>query len=329
MDGARPHVIFTDATELKDRVTALTGRRIYGQPVVTEDMSQYMSIVGGMVLRLAGDDYFVLADAKEGRFGIEEQPKFWVKYAMDLTRGERKVIKLVFHEEMATRHGEFRVRCTRSPLKESRILELVRGNPNFMQGRTVTDIHGGMVRIIDRIEGESLFNWLGMLAEDHEHYFHHTLPATLASLCVSIESLKFLADHGQHHGDVRNDHILIEEGTGRYRWIDFDFSVNFPDLDLWSIGNLLTYVVGKGMHPFRQVMREGHRYRHGRTTLSLEPDDALMLSKHRIANLRKLFPYIPERLNRILLRFSVGARTFYDDYDSVLSDIREAMAEMQ
>ena len=42
-----------------------------------------MSIDGGDVLRLAGNDYLVLGNAREGRFGIDDQPKFWVKSAIE------------------------------------------------------------------------------------------------------------------------------------------------------------------------------------------------------------------------------------------------------
>jgi hypothetical protein len=45
----------------------------------------------------------VVADMREGRFGIDDQPKYWVKKAVELETGELRILKLVFHEEFTTR----------------------------------------------------------------------------------------------------------------------------------------------------------------------------------------------------------------------------------
>jgi hypothetical protein len=37
-----------------------------------------MSIDGGDVMRLAGNGYLVSGNAQEGRFGIDDQPKYWM-----------------------------------------------------------------------------------------------------------------------------------------------------------------------------------------------------------------------------------------------------------
>lgn len=60
-----------------------------------------MNIWRGHVVRLADQFFLVRADMKEGRFGIDDQPKFWVKKAIDLESGEVKILKLAFHEEFA------------------------------------------------------------------------------------------------------------------------------------------------------------------------------------------------------------------------------------
>jgi hypothetical protein len=322
-------VILTDEAELKQRVTELTGRKIYGKPIIKEDCTQYMSIAGGMVLRLAGNDYFVLTDAKEGRFGIDEQPKFWVKYAVNLETGESKIIKLVFHEESSNRFGRFLMHLRRDPAKESRILELVRGQPHCMQGHTVEDAQGGPVRIIDLIRGKSLYRTLIDLEVDHEQYVHEVMPEVLERLVPVIEAIAFLARHDEHHGDIRNDHIIIETGTGLYRWIDFDFWVNYPDFDLWSLGNVLNFVAGKGIHTFQTLARHPELYPHYTGQAALTADDALFLHKNRVANLHKLFPYMPEALNRIVMRFAVGATEFYTDFRSLTDDVNTVVAQMK
>ena len=48
----------------------------------------------------------------------------------------------------------------------------------------------------------------------------------------------------------------------------------------------------------------------------------------RVANLRKIYPYIPESLNRVLLHFSEGANLFYDAADQLLEDLAEAQADV-
>ncbi len=61
-------LIFTDEQEIKERVERLTGRKIHGRAEIVEDTTDYMRLLGGMVLRLAGSDYFITGDAREGRF---------------------------------------------------------------------------------------------------------------------------------------------------------------------------------------------------------------------------------------------------------------------
>jgi hypothetical protein len=44
-------------------------------------------------------------------------------------------------------------------------------------------------------------------------------------------------------------------------------------------------------------------------------------------NLRKIFPYIPEMLNNILLHFSAGAKVFYETVDEIIWDLAMAIGE--
>ena len=303
-----------NSPELKELITEKTGRRVFGAVRILEDTTDYMGISAGTVLRLDGHDFFVMGDAKEGRFGIDDQPKLWVKYVVDLSSGERKILKLVFHEQFTTTLGPFNMRCVRQPDKESRVLDVVGDDPRFMHGRTVWDSAGNNVRIIDLIRGESLFSHIGNLEQPHEEYFHETLPGILRKVLGAIGALVFLEDKGLQHGDVRNDHILIEKETGEYRWIDFDYSVNYLDYDLWSVGNILTYVVSKGIITLRKAERQGAR--------DLSNDDALLFYNYRLANVRKVLPYVPEELNRILMRFSAATLDFYESLGEVERDLR-------
>ncbi|MFO8058343.1 MAG: hypothetical protein R6V10_13715 [bacterium] len=320
-------MIIEDPGEIKERVREFTNRRIYGDVQIIEDTSDYMSIYGGMVLRIAGNDYFLTGDATEGRFGIDDQPKFWVKYAYDLEDGSRKVIKMVFYEDFTSREGPFLIKGSRSPEKEAHCLEVVEGHPRFMQGMAVRDKAENLVRIIEFVRGKSLFVYLCELDMDHEEYFYTVFPAIMEEVIGCIEALAFMQEHGEHHGDVRNDHIIIEKGTGAYKWIDFDFSVSYEDYDIWSIGNVITFAAAKRIISFQEVKTHPERFPRCNTG-SLSEDDALLFYKYRVANLKKLFPYIPSKLNRILMNFSQGTYFFYESYQNLVSDLREAMEEL-
>ncbi len=318
---------FDNPEDLKQRIESLTGRRVYGTPRISEDTTDYMGLAAGTVLRLEGSHYFVTGEAKEGRFGIVEQPKFWVKYAYDLEDGARKILKLVFHEQFSATLGHISVRCRRDPDKESRVLELTAGDERFMQGRTVHDALGNNVRILDFIPGRSLYTHVVTVDQPHEVYFHETLPEILHRILGCIEAVEWLHRNGEQHGDVRNDHILIEGGTGRYRWIDFDYTVNYLDYDIWSMGNLLTYAVGKGIRTCKEAVATLEARSVGGT--SIGPDDALLFFKYRLANLGKIYPYIPRELNDLLMRFSTSTMEFYEDLGTMVQDLRGVLAGLR
>ena len=50
---------------------------------------------------------------------------------------------------------------------------------------------------------------------------------------------------------------------------------------------------------------------------------------NRVANLRKIYPYIPQSMNQVLLQFSKGAHLFYDDAEELLTDLEEAKEEIR
>lgn len=322
-------MIFENERELQERIEGFTGWKIRRPILILSDTTDFMNIQPGMILRLDGSDFFVRGDATEGRFGIDEQPKYWVKYVNDLETGEKKVLKLVFYEDFTSRVGPFLIRARRSPEKESSVLEVVRGNPHFMQGRTIRDRSGNLVRIIDFVRGQSLYQYLPGLKCNHETYFYRLFPAILSKLIAAFEAIAFLMDQGRQHGDIRSDHLIIAKASGRFVWIDFDFEVSHSDYDLWRLGNLITFAVGKGTHTFHDVLQNPGAYPGVNNRISLAPEDCLLCSKGQIASLGKLYPYIPENIRRLLSNFSGGTHYFYEDIHVLLDHLRDILSVLR
>ncbi len=61
------------------------------------DTTNFFSVEYGDVVVLGGKPYLIRHNAKEGRFGVDDEVKFWVKRSIDLKSGSLKIIKLVFY----------------------------------------------------------------------------------------------------------------------------------------------------------------------------------------------------------------------------------------
>jgi hypothetical protein len=309
---------------LQIRIKELTGWRFVRPPRIFTDTSDCMRIQRGHIIHVGNRDFVVEGNRHETRFGIEDQPKYWVFSALDLFDGKRYILKTVFHEEFNVHIGVFKLRCYRSPDKESQVLELVRGDHRFMQGYTELDEVGNNVRIMDYIRGPSIFQQVHENQKPHEVYFHEDLPAILHKLTGCLEAIGYLHEHETCHGDIRNDHIIIDRETGQYRWIDFDLNQHVADFDVWSMGNILNYVVGQGIRSFHVVMK-GEDFS-GRVKNSLTAEDGSAFYQYRIINLKKLFPYMPQRMNDILMHFAIKPRGHYATMNELLEDYREVLA---
>lgn len=294
-------------------------------PIVT-DTTDSMAIYRGQVLLLEDRYYFVLGDVFEPRFGLTDQPKYWVKKCRDLHDRTTKICKLVFNEEFIAHIGPIRIRCFRSPEKESRVLDLVQNDTRFMQGHTVRDGVGNEVRIIDFIFGDSLYNYILGLTIDHEEYFHTVLPGIMHNIFNAMEAISMLHDNNLCHGDIRNDHILIDKKTDEYRWIDFDLCQHYPDFDVWSLGNILEFVTGQGIRTFHEV-NATNRFSE-KVKNALTKDDASAFYLYRIMNLKKVFDYIPKSLNDILMRFSSSSTTFFETVDELKKELGQALGDL-
>ncbi|RZB34244.1 MAG: hypothetical protein SRB1_00012 [Desulfobacteraceae bacterium Eth-SRB1] len=289
---------------------------------IYKDTSDFFRVEYGSVIVLNEKPFLIQHNAKEGRFGLDDEEKFWVKRSIDLTDGSRKILKLVFHEKFIATIAGIPFECFRSPRKEARILKLVAGHKNFMQGYAVEDEKGNIVRVLDIINGKTIHDYVPNLDLDHKTYFHELFPDILNNYIECIKAVKFLHENGEKHGDIRRDHILIDRNNGDFRWIDFDYNYkqreNIYAYDLFGLGNVLIFLTGMGDLMMTDLVNQNHP-----ALSSLTGDDVNIVFHNRVANLKKVYPYIPETLNKVLLHFSRGANWFYDNTSQLLEDLIE------
>ena len=310
--------------QLRDMMAAfIPSSRIPRKLNIVTDTSDFFRVNYDDVIFLNKRPYIIRNNKYEGRFGLDDQPKFWVKSAKDLLTGESKIIKMVFYEKFTSNIGDLTFDCFRSPEKEARILSLVKGHPNFMQGFSTNDSAGGIIRVIDYIPGTTICEYVLGLGNNHEDYFHNYFTSVLDDYIKLVEAIQFLHDHKEKHGDIRRDHIIRDKKSGLYRWIDFDFNYthkeNMFSYDLFGLGNILVYLTGRG-----DVTTYELEINNKRVFGSLSNDDRHIVFQNRIVNLKKVYPYIPDLLNNILLQFSAGANIFYDNTSQLINDIKEA-----
>lgn len=302
-------------------------RSLRRPPRYFTDTSNFTAIDYGDIIAVDNRFLLVTGYTREGRFGVEEQVKPWVPRTEDLESEEKFILKLVFHETFEMQFGQFTINCYRNPEKEARVLELVQGHPHFMHGRSVLDEANNLVRILDIIDGSRLDKYIHRDGLPHQDYLFQKFPEIIQQFLECVKGIQFLHENGLRHGDIRRDHIFVERGTGCFRWIDFDYDFYMPErpfaLDLYELGNILTYLTARGRFQQQDILNHPKM---GQPVLdTIVPGDLSVLSQNRIVNLKKLFPYIPHRLNNILLHFSHGTEVFYETVSEFHDDLAEAM----
>ncbi len=290
------------------------------------DTSDFYSIDSGDEIHIGKKRFKVLGHAREMRFGIED-PKFWVKRAINLDTKEIKYLKLSFFETFEITLGGIAIQCFRNPEKEGEILDLVRGHPYFMQGSVLRDKKQNNVRVLDAVRGKNLLNYIGMFEMPYDTYYKTYLPGILKELVRLFQAIRILHENGYTHGDIRNDHVIRETLSNNLVWIDFDYDYKTDEnrfsLDLFGLGNILCYVIGKGFHVYYNIKKRSGDYKNLVDRLST--DDFSLLDRRRLFNLRKLFPQIPQTLNNILMHFSSGAEIMYETVDEIVEDLNRCL----
>lgn len=291
-------------------------------PRLITDTTDFTAIEFGDEIVVGNSRYAVTGVERERRFGIDD-PKYWVKRAVNVETGERKIIKLSFYESFYTAFGGAKIRCFRDPEKEAEILKLVEGHPLFMQGTSYYDDKGNNIRVLDIVPGHNFFIYMDGIRMPHEKYFREVLPGMLAKLIEAFSAICFVHRNGFRHGDIRSDHLMVDQKNGTYVWIDFDYDYDAREnpfgLDIFGLGNILAYAVGKGYHSYYMIHNDPYTY--GDLKTRIAEDDFSIIHKNRLLNLKKLYPYIPRMLNDIILHFSAGATLYYEAVDELIEDL--------
>lgn len=296
---------------------------------VFADTTDFTSIDYGDIICVDNRYFLVTSFTKEGRFGVDDQIKPWVPKVEDLETKERRILKLVFYETFDVTFGPYTIPFFRSPDKEARVLELTRGHKHFMQGESVKDDAGNIIRILEIVNGSRLDKVIHRSNTTHEDYYHNELPQILRNFDECMKSITLLHAEGIRHGDIRRDHVYVERTSGRYVWIDFDYDYYIPErpfaIDLFELGNILIYLTGRDDFLPRTILTTKGL---GEEALAkIEPQDYSLLSTNKVINLKKLYPYVSDRLNNIFLHFSKGSNVFYETIEELAEDLSEALAE--
>ena len=84
---------------------------------IITDTTDFFRVDYGDVVVLGDDSYLIRHNAKEGRFGIDDDVKFWVKRAIDLKTGNPKILKLVLLRKVYQPCRRHRLRVLSQPQK--------------------------------------------------------------------------------------------------------------------------------------------------------------------------------------------------------------------
>jgi hypothetical protein len=311
------------AEEIARRAYEVTGIAVPAVPRVLRDTSNFLTIERGDILELDGALYVVCGNEHEGRFGIDEQPKYWVKRATSLATGSVHIIKMAFQESLTASIDGQQFTCERDGWKEGQVLQAVCDHPNFMHGKSVMDASGNLLRIIEFIPGKTLLRHLGDLAMPHVQYMEQYLPHLLVQTYECCAGIALLHELSLCHGDIRNDHLILDDRDGRIRWIDFDFARPSLLFDVWCLGNVLNCVLAKGFVTFH-----GLRQSQPALLARLDDHDASMFFRHRVMNVDKVYPHLPRCFSSMLARFSVGDTRRYERADQFVSDLGECLSAL-
>ncbi len=189
------------------------------------------------------------------------------------------------------------------------------------------------IRSLENDYEPNFISYIDSFRMKYDIYFKNILPDILQKLVRAFEAIHFLHKNGFRHGDIRNDHLMIENETGNFVWIDFDYDFQVTEnpfsLDMFGLGNILAYAIGKGFHNAYMIANDTYTY--GDLINRIDGGDFSLSDKRRLLNLKKLYPSIPSTLNNIIMHFSSSAEVYYEFVDEIIEDLNrclQAFAEL-
>jgi len=93
-----------------------------------------------------------------------------------------------------------------------------------------------------------------------------------------------------------------------------------------TLRNLLLFLAGKKFCTTFNIPRPEFD---GLSDVHLEAADFSLLFRHRLSNLRKVYPYVPQSLNNVLMHFSSASEVFYFTVGELLEDLLPAVDEIR
>ena len=95
---------------------------------------------------------------------------------------------------------------------------------------------------------------------------------------------------------------------------------------MWRFGNLLQFVIGKGLNPIGQIIQSDDFSQN--VIDSLGPLDCGAYYTYRLMNLKKIYPYISPGLNEMLMRFSASSLRHYNQLWELMEVLREVITTL-
>ena len=179
-------------------------------------------------------------------------------------------------------------------------MELTRKDERFMQGFSVLDQSGNIIRILDFIHGKTLADTIFNIDVSHEEYYTKYFPVFLNEYIELVKGILFLHEHNEKHGDIRRDHIIWRKDEGKGVWIDFDFNYihkeNIYGYDLFGLGNILIFIIGGGDVTVQKL------YDSNSPILNqLTIDDMNIIFKNRVVNLVEIVNFDTQQCQSLVI----------------------------
>lgn len=255
-------------------------------------------------------------EIKDKQFNILEWLRTSTYRAEDLESGKSVVLK-------------FQGKGKKCSGYERDFFAKVPSHDNIVRGYSLVDESGDILIVTEFTEGEKLQDYLSEFGVDHKRYFLESFPEILNNFMGAIRGVEHIVKNG-FYNEFAIYHIWIDKKTGRYILFDFDLPSTelsklqaLKDLESSTIsnigGSLCEIVAPLGIYEYEAVHDEEMYFD------ELGITDADFNEYNLLVDLQKVYPYIPDELNKILLRFGRDASNPYTSISELYSDLESVV----